>query len=179
MLLIRRLNSQIESFRDQVNTQSERKSGVSPCRHGAWSRGHGTVARSGDRGRRASLGSRAVPTVGLRPSYGRVGGPAMSVQQETVQPTACVDAAGVLRLQGLERDPLCAECGEPIRVLLDVTSFVFGVDHALVHARCVWRPEVLHGEARLALEALPAEERDGLAEHAFVARPLPTQREAP
>ena len=103
----------------------------------------------------------------------------MSVQQETAQPIASVDAAGVLRLQGLERDPVCAECGTPIRVLLDVTSFVFGVDHALVHARCVWRPEVLHGEARLALEALPDAERDGLAEQAFVAPPVPRQRERP
>ena len=97
----------------------------------------------------------------------------MSVQQETSQPSACLDGAGVLRLTGLDHDPACAECGRPIRLLLDVTSFVFGVNHALVHARCLWRPEVLHGEARLALEALPAEERE---EQEGPPPTLPTQR---
>ncbi len=62
-----------------------------------------------------------------------------------------LDEQGVLHLAGLAgaQDPVCPECRERIRLVMDVTSFVLGSDHRLVHARCLWRPEVLAEQALL------------------------------
>lgn len=71
-----------------------------------------------------------------------------------------LDDDGVLHLEGVaSTDPLCPECGERIRLPLDLVSFVVGRDHLLVHARCVWRPQVFQTEGWRAHESLAAEER--------------------
>lgn len=74
---------------------------------------------------------------------------------------ARLDDDGVLHLEGIDgADPVCPECGTPIRLRLDLATFVVGRDHRLVHARCVWRPQVFYAEAERADAALAPEERE-------------------
>lgn len=46
------------------------------------------------------------------------------------------------------REPVCPECGEPIRWVLDMMSFKLydGMRFAACHARCVWMPEAFDRE---------------------------------
>jgi len=52
------------------------------------------------------------------------------------------DDDGTLRQRGRNgwREPVCAKCGEPVRWVLDMASFVHMGDgsYALAHARCAW-----------------------------------------
>jgi hypothetical protein len=70
---------------------------------------------------------------------------------------------GVLHLRGLDGwpDPICPECGGAIRLVLDLMSWSVGHDHRLVHARCVWRPEVFAEQEQLSYAGLAAEDRPG------------------
>jgi hypothetical protein len=74
------------------------------------------------------------------------------------QPRLWFDGDGVLHVEGLT-DPVCPECGEPIRLMLDLTTFVATTEQQLAHARCVWRPQVFYDQAHLADAALVGEER--------------------
>jgi hypothetical protein len=76
-----------------------------------------------------------------------------------VQPEVWLDDAGVLHLKGLGGvEPVCPECGEPIRLQVDLASFVVSYDQRMVHARCVWNPEVFYVQGALAGIAAPAED---------------------
>jgi hypothetical protein len=52
------------------------------------------------------------------------------------------------------REPICPECGQPIRYVLDMASFTAGYDSKLAHARCVWRKGGFRREERLAADDL-------------------------
>lgn len=72
-----------------------------------------------------------------------------------------LDGEGVMHLRGRLGDqcPVCPQCGQPIRLALDVTSFSIGIDHVLVHAHCLWRPEVFVEVGRRAAEVVAEEEQ--------------------
>jgi hypothetical protein len=77
-----------------------------------------------------------------------------------VQPHVWVDGDGVLHLKGLgDVEPVCPECHEPIRLQVDLASFVVSYDQRLVHARCVWNPEVFYVQGALAGMAAPADDQ--------------------
>jgi hypothetical protein len=76
-----------------------------------------------------------------------------------VQPEVWLDDAGVLHLKGLGGvEPVCPECGEPIRLQVDLASFVVSYDQRMVHARCVWNPEVFYVQGALAGMAAPTDD---------------------
>lgn len=61
-------------------------------------------------------------------------------------PSLTFDPDGTLRLdfgptRQAFREAICPECGEPIRWMMDMSSFTSGPRPALAHARCVWRQE--------------------------------------
>ena len=64
------------------------------------------------------------------------------------------DDDGALRQRGRDgwREPVCPECGDPIRWVLDMASFRHdgGRGYVMCHARCVWTPEAFRREARRA-----------------------------
>ena len=66
------------------------------------------------------------------------------------------DAAGHLHLAGRKgwREPICPECDEPIRWVLDMASFTSGSDHVMAHARCVWRKWAFTEERKRAVPDL-------------------------
>jgi hypothetical protein len=76
-----------------------------------------------------------------------------------VQPEVWLDDAGVLHLKGLGGvEPVCPECHEPIRLQVDLASFVVSYDQRMVHARCVWNPEVFYVQGALAGMAAATDE---------------------
>ena len=78
------------------------------------------------------------------------------------QPRVWLDDEGVLHLKGLAGiDPVCPECGEPIRLQVDLASFVVSYDQRMVHARCVWRPEVFYVQGAIAGMAADEEHPTG------------------
>lgn len=66
------------------------------------------------------------------------------------------DDDGTLRQRGRIgwREAKCAECGEPIRWVLDMGSYKHMDDgsFALCHAYCVWLPEAFDKDRAIALE---------------------------
>lgn len=65
---------------------------------------------------------------------------------------------GVLHLRGRDgfREPICPECGEPIKWVLDIMSFTTGPDHRLAHASCLWTAEGIRRVAERAPEEAQA-----------------------
>jgi hypothetical protein len=67
------------------------------------------------------------------------------------------DEDGTLRLRGSNgwREAKCVTCGEPIRWVLDMASFVNQRDgsFALAHARCAWLPEAFDDQKKRAMAA--------------------------
>ena len=79
-------------------------------------------------------------------------------QNERMDPIVTFTADGYLEADfGVTRErwrePVCPECGEPIRWVLDMSSWTSGFPTRLVHARCAWTKDGFLSEAEKAPDA--------------------------